>query len=65
MGGLRCKGRVNSVIINVITEINYRCKHASIFKIFFFFIKYNVKTCMYIISALHKFKCEYIVVKAT
>ncbi len=25
-GGLRCKGWVNSVIINVITEINYRCK---------------------------------------
>ncbi len=24
-GGLRCKGWVNSVIINVITEINYRC----------------------------------------
>ncbi len=29
-GGLRCKGWVNSVITNVITEINYRCKHASI-----------------------------------
>ncbi len=24
-GGLRCKGWVNSVIINVIAEINYRC----------------------------------------
>ncbi len=26
-GGLMCKGRVNSVIINVITEINYRCNY--------------------------------------
>ncbi len=26
-GGLRCKGCVNSVIINVITEINYRCTY--------------------------------------
>ncbi len=26
-GGLRCKGWVNSVIINVITEINYRCNY--------------------------------------
>ncbi len=25
--GLRCKGWVNSVIINVITEINYRCNY--------------------------------------
>ncbi len=24
-GGLRCMGWINSVIINVITEINYRC----------------------------------------
>ncbi len=24
-GGLRCKGWVNSVIINIIAEINYRC----------------------------------------
>ncbi len=34
--GLRCKGWVNSVIINAITEINY--KH-----IFFLKYKYNVK----------------------
>ncbi len=26
-GGLRCKGWVNSVIINVITEMNYRCNY--------------------------------------
>ncbi len=26
-GGLRCKGWVNSVIINVITEITYRCNY--------------------------------------
>ncbi len=26
-GGLRCKGWGNSVIINVITEINYRCNY--------------------------------------
>ncbi len=26
-GGLRCKGWVNSVIISVITEINYRCNY--------------------------------------
>ncbi len=27
MGWLRCKGWVNNVIINVITEINYRCNY--------------------------------------
>ncbi len=26
-GGLRCKGWANSVIINVSTEINYRCNY--------------------------------------
>ncbi len=26
-GGLRCKGWVKSVIINVITEMNYRCNY--------------------------------------
>ncbi len=26
-GGLRCKGWVNSVILNVIAEINYRCNY--------------------------------------
>ncbi len=29
--GLRCKGWVNSVIINVITEINYRCNSMQVF----------------------------------
>ncbi len=48
-GGLRCKGWVNSVIINVITEIHYRCNYMQIF----FSYKY-VKTCMYTISALYQ-----------
>ncbi len=30
-GGLRCKGWVNSVIINVITEINYRCTYIKVY----------------------------------
>ncbi len=30
-GGLRCKGWVNSVIINAITEINYRCNYIQVF----------------------------------
>ncbi len=30
-GGLRCKGWVSSIIINVITEINYRCKYMQVF----------------------------------
>ncbi len=47
--GLRCKGWVNSVIINVITEINYRCNYMQVF----YKYKYNVKTCMYTISALY------------
>ncbi len=29
-GGLRCKGWVNSVIINAITEINYRCNYMQV-----------------------------------
>ncbi len=29
--GLRCKGCVNSVIINVITLINYRCNYINVF----------------------------------
>ncbi len=49
-GGLRCKGWVNRVIINVLTEINYRCNYMQVF----FKYKYNVKTCMYTISALHQ-----------
>ncbi len=31
-GRLRCKGRGNSVIINVITEMNYRCNYIGILK---------------------------------
>ncbi len=30
-GGLRCKGWVNSEIINVITKINYRCTYIKVF----------------------------------
>ncbi len=30
-GRLRCKGCVNSVIINVITEIIYRCNYIKVF----------------------------------
>ncbi len=40
--GLRCKGWVNSVIINVITEINYGCNYMQVF----FLYKYNGKTCI-------------------
>ncbi len=29
-GGLKCKGWVNSVIINVITEINYSCDYIQV-----------------------------------
>ncbi len=35
-GGLRCKGWVNSVIIHVITEINYICNDMQ------GFFKYNI-----------------------
>ncbi len=49
-GGLKCKGWVNSVIINVITEINYRCNYMQVF----FLNKHNVKTWMYTISALYQ-----------
>ncbi len=45
-GGLRCKGLVNSVII-----CNYRCNYMHVF---LFLITYNVKTCMYTISALYQ-----------
>ncbi len=37
-GGLRCKRWVNSIIINVITEINYRCNYMQVF------FKYTVGT---------------------
>ncbi len=29
--GLRCRGRVNSVIIDVTTEMNYRCNYSIVF----------------------------------
>ncbi len=45
-GGLRCKGWVNSVIINVITDVT-TCRY-------FYKSKYNVQTCMYTISALYQ-----------
>ncbi len=38
-GGLRCNGWVNSVVIHLITEINYRCNCMQVF----FKYKYNVK----------------------
>ncbi len=49
-GGLKCKGWVNSVIINVIQKLitdvtTYR---------YFFKYKYNLKTCMYTISPLYQ-----------
>ncbi len=50
-GGLRCKGWVKSVIINVSTEINYRYNYINVF---FFKYKYNVNTCLYTISALYQ-----------
>ncbi len=31
MGRVRCKGCINSVIINVITEINYICNYIEVF----------------------------------
>ncbi len=43
--GLRGRGRFKSVIIDVTTEINYRCNYRTVFS-----NKYNVKTCMYTIS---------------
>ncbi len=39
-GELRCNGWVNTVIINVITEINYSCNYMQVFLKY----KYNVKT---------------------
>ncbi len=45
---LRCKGWVNSVIINVITEKIKMQLNARIFK-----ISVNVKACMYTKSTLH------------
>jgi len=40
-GGLRCKGRVNCVITNVITFINYSYNYMQVFSKY----KYNVKAC--------------------
>ncbi len=47
-GRLKCKGFVNSVIMNVITEIHFRYNYMQVF----FKYKYNVKICMYTISTL-------------
>ncbi len=47
-GGLMCKGWVNIVIINVITEINYKCNYMQVFLKY----KYNVKTSGGPLSAL-------------
>ncbi len=30
-GGLKCKGWINNVAINVITEINYSCNYIQVF----------------------------------
>ncbi len=46
-GGLRSKGWFNSVIINAIAEINYRCNYMQVFLKY----KYNVKKMMYTICA--------------
>ncbi len=43
-GGLRCKGWVNSVIINRITEMYYRCNYMQVLN----------KLCMYTTSALYQ-----------
>lgn len=50
MGGLRCKEMINSVIIDLIIEMNYSCNYMEVF--FFFKYKYSVKTCMRTTSAL-------------
>jgi len=48
--GLTCKGWGNSVIIIIITEIHYRYNYMKAF----FKYKYNVKTCMYTLSAMYQ-----------
>ncbi len=45
-GGLRCKGWVNSVFTNVITDV-IACRY-------FLKRKYNVKPCMYTICAFYQ-----------
>jgi len=50
-GGLRCKGRVNCVITNVIKFINLlNSNYMQVFSKY----KYNVKACMYTISPLYQ-----------
>ncbi len=49
-GGLRCKGWFNSVIIHIITEINYKCNCMQVFKNIY---KYDVN--MYV----HKCNIKY------
>jgi len=59
-GGFKCKGWVSCVITNVITYINYSCNYILVFLKY----KYNVKTCMSIVSN-YSFQCKYMVLKAT
>ncbi len=49
-GGLRYKGWVNSVFINVVPEVIYRFNYMQVFVLY----KYNIETCMYTISALYQ-----------
>lgn len=50
-GRIRCKKKwVNRVIINVSSEINYKC----IYMFVIFKYKYNVKSVMYTISAVYE-----------
>jgi len=46
-GGLRCKGKVNSVITNLIT-------YSNLITAVFLKCKYNVKTCMYTMNPLYQ-----------
>lgn len=52
-GWLIGKGRINSAILDIITEINNRCIYIQVF----FKHNYNVKTCIFTISALYKMIC--------
>jgi len=45
-----CKGRVNSIIIDVNSENNHRCNYMKVFVE----CKYNVKTCMYTMTVFYE-----------
>ncbi len=62
-GGFRCKGWVNSVIINVITEMIYRCNYMQIVFTNISTIK-NMHVHNKCIVPNYEFKCKYTVVKA-